>query len=110
MCHFRDAQRSREIYQLDSASESIKGAREDSINENNSASNRYLHEDDRLLDFRATPIVRHQNLSWKWNKLDIQKISGVDVMVKHPAANLTYRAEGCSKIHAWKPWLQLQEH
>ena len=28
-------------------------------------------------------------------------------MVKHPASNLTYRAEGCSKIHAWKPWLQL---
>ena len=25
------------------------------------------------------------------------------------AANLTYRAEGYSKIHAWKPWLQLEE-
>ena len=38
---------------------SIKGAREDCINTNNtnSVSNRYLHEDDRHLDPRATPIV-----------------------------------------------------
>ena len=32
------------------------------------------------------------------------------MMVKHPAANLANRAEGCSKNYARKPWLQLEEH
>ena len=36
---------------------SIKGAREDFINTNNSASSRYLHEDDRHLDSRTAPMV-----------------------------------------------------
>ena len=43
LCHFRDAQRPREIYQLESASESLSRELEDFINTNNSASNRYLH-------------------------------------------------------------------
>ena len=59
LCHFRDAQRPREIYQLDSALESLSRELERTLSTLISASNtnRYLHEDDRHLDPRATPMV-----------------------------------------------------
>ena len=57
LCHFRDARRAREIYQLVSASESLSRELERTLYTNNSASNRYLHEDNRHLDPRATPMV-----------------------------------------------------